>query len=612
MAARRIFWKGASSGVINTATNALVPGATGTVWTLVSGGSQVTDLQYVNAAGVSTGAVPSGVLTADSAGFVPSFAGPPDDTGLLWADFGFGRYALTAFDPKMYAVPVNGHSSVILPDVSISPTRYDVYNAAGSLISTRKVSDFASGLCAPAAVADAVAACGSGSPPTPTGGAYVDRHTVGLADGDYPVVEAAGQSYGIPIFSYWCRGLGPIGWSPATVDRALPSDELVAGPVFRWIGGSGSAGTGTATEPQTTTTKRMIQVGQAASGTRKNDNPHGFVMGPIGMVSTNTMTQFDFLQMHDCNDFWVNGTQFAGNYGVGNSCFRPYGTLAPDDGPVAWRVDNVFMRDVYRGIFTPADATGATDGMVLGFRILAFRSAAMRFESGGHVIKGSHETTSTSAGGLYHIYQVGGGPMLIEGCYFDTVAASASARHIRFGGGPGFVVGCHFKSANSLQPHIIDCSSTNAWKTSIFNCDFLANGNTSLTHLIEYPNTVNNSLFTTTAAAAAGATVVAVSATPVAVVAGDYVTFAGTSGRPVQARVTTGQAAGFAGNLAVAALSGGIASGASGTMLPVQYGGLSLHNASQATAFLAYARTVAGTSLDHLAHHPTLASRAYS
>ena len=80
----------------------------------------------------------------------------------------------------------------------------------------------------------------------------------------------------------------------------------------------------------------------------------------------------------------------------------------------------------------------------------------------------------------------------------------------------------------------------------------------------------------------------------------------------VQARVTTGQAAGFAGNLAVAALPGGIGSGAQGTMLPVQYGGLSLHNASQATAFLAYARTVAGTSLDHLAHHPVLASRAYS
>lgn len=129
MATRQKFWKNSSSGVINPTTNVLLPGATGTAWTAAVGGTQVLDLQYIDASGASTGAVPSGILVTDADGFVPSFNGPPDGTGQLWLDFGHGRFAVTAFSQTgMFTTwPRPGRAlisvrSVDNPDYLVNPT----------------------------------------------------------------------------------------------------------------------------------------------------------------------------------------------------------------------------------------------------------------------------------------------------------------------------------------------------------------------------------------------------------------------------------------------------------------------------------------------------------
>jgi hypothetical protein len=605
VAQRRNFWRSGSSGVINTATNVLVPGATGTAWTLSTGGSQVTDMQYINASGVSTGAVPAGVLTADSSGFVPSIKGPPDDTGLLWVDFGFGRFALIAHDPVMYAIPANGHAVTILPDVSVSPTKYDLFSAAGSLISTFKVADYSSGLCAPAAVQAAVIACGTGSVPTPTGGAYVDRHTVGLGDGDYPVVEAAGQLYCILVAGvsggYWCRGIMPLSSNFATIDRNLPTDELVAGPVFRYIGGSGTAGTGTAADPQSTTTKRVLQVGVLASGSRKVDNPHAFTLGPVGFVSTSAATQFDFVVAYDTNDVELWGTQFAGNYGAGNGCFRPHGTLTPDDGPVAWKVHKLFARDIYRAIVSGNDSVGATDGEVNNSRFLAHRDYAMKFGgSGGTLIQGGHYTCSGTLGGG-HLYTVGGGPTVIYGGYWDT--CNTSGAHMRFGGGGWCVRGAHFKTNGQTQ--VIDATNANAWKSPISGINIDNNGSTALQFAVRYANAVKNNRLTTQAAygTAAGNCSVQVSAASVVFALGSWVRFS----NGVHARVTTATTspgtANTTFNLPLTAVPVTVPSGATGTATPVQLNDATLDGASGNTAWLGFAGTVDNTVLDFLAEH---------
>jgi hypothetical protein len=96
--ARMKFWRSAEGGVINPATNALVPFATGTAWTASAAGTQITDMQYIDSTGASTGAVPSGVITADADGFVPSLNGPPDGSTVLFLDFGHGRFAIESND----------------------------------------------------------------------------------------------------------------------------------------------------------------------------------------------------------------------------------------------------------------------------------------------------------------------------------------------------------------------------------------------------------------------------------------------------------------------------------------------------------------------------------
>lgn len=68
----------------------LRPGAVGTVWTARTGGSQLTDLLDRDAV------TPITVVTADADAIVGFYG--PDPVALVWVDFGFGRFAMTAID----------------------------------------------------------------------------------------------------------------------------------------------------------------------------------------------------------------------------------------------------------------------------------------------------------------------------------------------------------------------------------------------------------------------------------------------------------------------------------------------------------------------------------
>lgn len=95
--ARRLFWTDPSSRVDTTA-GVPIGGATVTMWTRRTGGSQVTDLQTIDDDGVLTGAIAGGNVICDAQGYLPSFAGPTDGRAILWADAGIagGRKALMA------------------------------------------------------------------------------------------------------------------------------------------------------------------------------------------------------------------------------------------------------------------------------------------------------------------------------------------------------------------------------------------------------------------------------------------------------------------------------------------------------------------------------------
>jgi len=71
------------------------------IFTRQSGGTQVTDLVYVGADGTLGASVPSGVLTSDSNGLIPAFAGPDGGPTTLWGNHGLSgeRIALTS-DPS--------------------------------------------------------------------------------------------------------------------------------------------------------------------------------------------------------------------------------------------------------------------------------------------------------------------------------------------------------------------------------------------------------------------------------------------------------------------------------------------------------------------------------
>ncbi|MFD4608273.1 hypothetical protein ACFWOT_09165 [Streptomyces sp. NPDC058440] len=94
--ARRSFG-GTSADVAEDITGARVPGALGTVWDNVRGGSQVTDLTDMSGLDL-------GQITADEQGMIPPFMGP-DGAEILWVDFGAGRVAITAVDigPRLQA-----------------------------------------------------------------------------------------------------------------------------------------------------------------------------------------------------------------------------------------------------------------------------------------------------------------------------------------------------------------------------------------------------------------------------------------------------------------------------------------------------------------------------
>lgn len=96
---RPIFWATDDSYVLDS-TGAPVAGSPVKIYTAQVGGTQVTDLVYVNASGASTGAVPSGILVSDGNGLIPSFAGPDAGPTTLWGNHGQGgaRLALTC-DP---------------------------------------------------------------------------------------------------------------------------------------------------------------------------------------------------------------------------------------------------------------------------------------------------------------------------------------------------------------------------------------------------------------------------------------------------------------------------------------------------------------------------------
>jgi len=94
--ARRKFWADPYSIVVNPTTGSGIPSATVTLWTLRTGGVQITDLFLMDDAGAATTAITQ--LTCDSNGYLPSFLGPPDGTQQMWADAGVagGRKMLTA------------------------------------------------------------------------------------------------------------------------------------------------------------------------------------------------------------------------------------------------------------------------------------------------------------------------------------------------------------------------------------------------------------------------------------------------------------------------------------------------------------------------------------
>lgn len=70
------------------------------IWSAQVAGTQVTDLQRVDASGTPTGAVSGGVLFSDANGLIPAFAGPDGGATTLWGDHGYAgaRLALSA-DP---------------------------------------------------------------------------------------------------------------------------------------------------------------------------------------------------------------------------------------------------------------------------------------------------------------------------------------------------------------------------------------------------------------------------------------------------------------------------------------------------------------------------------
>lgn len=97
------------------------------------------------------------------------------------------------------------------------------------------------------AIQAAINECDPGFPstttvPTASGGTFVNRGAVALGPGRYVIDTTL-------TVGYWCSAI--YGLLPPTVDRATAVDELLAGSVLEWGGGSGAAnGVRTATTKQ--------------------------------------------------------------------------------------------------------------------------------------------------------------------------------------------------------------------------------------------------------------------------------------------------------------------------------------------------------------------------
>lgn len=96
---RPVFWPTNDSYTLDSYSNP-VAGSPVRIYAAQTGGSPITDLQYVDASGTPTGTVPAGVLRSDQNGLIPAFAGPDNGPLTLWGNHGLAgiRLALTG-DP---------------------------------------------------------------------------------------------------------------------------------------------------------------------------------------------------------------------------------------------------------------------------------------------------------------------------------------------------------------------------------------------------------------------------------------------------------------------------------------------------------------------------------
>jgi hypothetical protein len=97
--ARPVFYPGDDS-LVTGPTGLPFAGSPVRVYTAQTGGSQITDLLYVDSSGSLGAAVPSGILRSDGDGYLPGFAGPDGGPTTVWADMGFrGRRVAISADP---------------------------------------------------------------------------------------------------------------------------------------------------------------------------------------------------------------------------------------------------------------------------------------------------------------------------------------------------------------------------------------------------------------------------------------------------------------------------------------------------------------------------------
>jgi hypothetical protein len=95
--ARSTFWPSDDS-LVTYPGSGPIAGVPVKIYTQRTGGTQITDLVYVNPDGSLGSAVPSGVLTSDGDGLIPAFAGPDGGSTTVWGDHGWygARWALSA------------------------------------------------------------------------------------------------------------------------------------------------------------------------------------------------------------------------------------------------------------------------------------------------------------------------------------------------------------------------------------------------------------------------------------------------------------------------------------------------------------------------------------